>query len=87
MLDYCAKLTVRPWEMQVDDVQQLREAGFDDGDVLDVVQIASFFNYINRVADALGVEPEDFMRPWPWKNRGLPPLPSDQTRQTEEYQW
>ena len=74
MLDYCVKLTLRPWEMQQEDVERLRTAGFDDGDILDIVQIASYFNYINRVADALGVDPEDFMTPWPWENRGLPSL-------------
>lgn len=74
MLDYCVKLTTRPWEMREDDVQTLRAHGFSDADILDIVQVASFFNYINRVADALGVDPEPFMEPWPWQERALPSL-------------
>ncbi len=57
--------------MQAEDVEGLRAVGFEDSDILDIVR---YFNYINRAADALGVEPEDFMRPWPWKDRGLPPF-------------
>lgn len=46
------------------DVQGLRAAGLDDVAIHDATQIIGFFNYINRVADALGVQPEDFVRPW-----------------------
>ncbi|MBI5172413.1 MAG: hypothetical protein SFV17_18100 [Candidatus Obscuribacter sp.] len=55
MLDYVAKLTRTPWLMQEEDVDLLRENGFDDTAVLQVNLIASYFNYINRVADGLGV--------------------------------
>ena len=44
-------------------VEDLRSKGLTDEDVLNVVQITGFFNYYNRMADALGVEPEDFMPP------------------------
>lgn len=56
MLDYVHKLTRTPWAMRESDVQSLRAVGFDDLAILHIVQLASFFNYINRVADALGVE-------------------------------
>lgn len=46
------------------DVARLRAAGLDDVAIHDATQIIGFFNYINRVADALGVEPEGFVRHW-----------------------
>ena len=42
----------------------MRQHGFDDRGIHDAVQIIGYFNYINRVADALGVEPESFVRPY-----------------------
>ena len=56
MLDYADKLTRTPWQMRESDVRSLRAVGFDDLAILHVVQLASFFNYLNRVADALGIE-------------------------------
>ena len=55
MLDYVAKLTQNPSRMQREDVEALRAAGFDDTAILQINLIASWFNYINRVADGLGV--------------------------------
>jgi alkylhydroperoxidase family enzyme len=55
MLDFAVKLTVSPYKHTRDDVEKLRAVGFDDVGVLQITLIASFFNYINRVADALGV--------------------------------
>jgi alkylhydroperoxidase family enzyme len=46
------------------DPDKLREIGFDDRTIHDATQVISYFNYINRIADALGVEPEDFITPW-----------------------
>jgi len=46
------------------DVNCLRAAGFSDPAVHDAAQVVSYFNYINRVADALGVELETFVRAW-----------------------
>jgi uncharacterized protein YciW len=43
-------------------VQILRECGLSDRDILDAVEVISYFNYINRVADALGIDPEPEMR-------------------------
>ena len=50
--------------MLPDDLAVLRQQGFDDRAIHDTTQVISYFNYINRIADALGVEPEDFIRPW-----------------------
>lgn len=61
---YAEKLTRAPTEMGEPDVARLRAAGLDDVAIHDATQIIGFFNYINRVADALGVEPEQFVRPW-----------------------
>ena len=55
MLDYVAKLTLHPARCQREDVDCLREHGFDDVAILQINLIASWFNYINRVADGLGV--------------------------------
>ncbi|MCY4073385.1 MAG: hypothetical protein OXG60_19005 [Chloroflexi bacterium] len=61
---YAEKLTSHPTEMTVADVGALRQAGLDDVAIHDATQIVAYFNYINRVADALGVEREDFIQPW-----------------------
>ena len=55
MLDYVVKLTRDATHIQKDDHNRLRSAGFDDKAILQITLIASWFNYINRVADALGV--------------------------------
>ena len=55
MLDYVVKLTKDATKIWNDDHDRLRAAGFDDKAILQITLIASWFNYINRVADALGV--------------------------------
>jgi len=55
MLDYVVKLTKDATSIWKDDHQKLRAAGFEDRGILQITLIASWFNYINRVADALGV--------------------------------
>jgi len=55
MLDYVVKLTKDATAVQQQDHERLRGAGFDDRAILQITLIASWFNYINRVADALGV--------------------------------
>jgi len=55
MLTYVEKLTKSPAAMWSDDKEALHQVGFDDTAILQITLIASFFNYINRVADALGV--------------------------------
>ncbi len=55
MLDYVVKLTKDATNVSKDDIERLRAGGFDDRGILQITLIASWFNYINRVADALGV--------------------------------
>ncbi len=55
MLDYVVKLTRDATKVWKDDIEGLRAVGFDDRGILQITLIASWFNYINRVADALGV--------------------------------
>lgn len=47
--------------MSGQDIQTLRQQGLTDTDILDAVEVISYFNYINRIADALGVDPEEWM--------------------------
>ncbi len=61
---YAAKLTLTPAQMSPADLDALRTLGLDDRAIHDATQVISYFNYINRLADALGVEPEDFIEPW-----------------------
>jgi len=55
MLDYVVQLTNDATKISQDHHEKLHAAGFDDKAVLQITLIASWFNYINRVADALGV--------------------------------
>jgi alkylhydroperoxidase family enzyme len=55
MIDYVVKLTRDATQVSPADHERLRASGFDDVAILQITLIASWFNYINRVADALGV--------------------------------
>jgi uncharacterized peroxidase-related enzyme len=55
MLDYVTQLTKDATRITPQHHERLRSAGFDDRGILQITLIASWFNYINRVADALGV--------------------------------
>jgi uncharacterized peroxidase-related enzyme len=55
MLEYVEKITRDATRVTKGDHERLRAAGFDDKGILQITLIASWFNYINRVADALGV--------------------------------
>ncbi len=59
ILDYAVKLTLRPSVMQRSDVEGLRETGLSDAEILDVCQVTSYYNYVNRLADGLGVDLEE----------------------------
>lgn len=61
MCAFAAKLTHTQHDMTADDLETLRRLGFSEKAVMDAVQIIAFFNYITRVADALGLEPEAFL--------------------------
>jgi alkylhydroperoxidase family enzyme len=60
MLNYAEKLTLRPWDMVETDVQYLREAGFSDTAILDINQVTGYYAFVNRLADGLGVELEEY---------------------------
>ena len=58
------QLTAQPSTMGQAQVDELRAAGLDDTAIHDAAQVVGYFNYINRIADALGVELETFVRAW-----------------------
>ncbi len=58
LLRYAEKLTIEPGRMDKSDVDSLREAGLDDGEILEVNQIVCYFNYANRLLNGLGVSTE-----------------------------
>ena len=60
MLNYATKLTERPADIFAKDIDQLRGVGFKDRAILDINQIVAYFAYVNRIADGLGVDLEDF---------------------------
>ncbi len=61
---YAEKLTLTPSQMSEADVAALRQLGLDDRAVHDATQVIGYFNYINRIAEPLGVEMEEFVRAW-----------------------
>jgi uncharacterized peroxidase-related enzyme len=61
LCDFAVKLTLTPGEMKPSDIDALREHGFDDEAITIATQVVSYFNYINRIADALGVDNEPWM--------------------------
>ncbi|MGI9015378.1 MAG: hypothetical protein ACR2GY_14190 [Phycisphaerales bacterium] len=63
LCDYALKLTLVPGEMTEDDIHALRGHGFDDEAISLATQVIGYFNYINRIADGLGVDPEPWMLP------------------------
>ena len=58
MLQYAIVLTASPHSVSQADVDELRRVGFDDTGILDICQVVSYYNYVNRLADGLGVELE-----------------------------
>ncbi len=58
ILDYAVKLTLHPSTMSERDVHALRDVGLTDSAILDACQVTSYYNYVNRLADGLGVELE-----------------------------
>ena len=69
LMRFAVTLTRTPGAMTRADVAALRAAGFDDRGISDAVQVVSYFNYINRVADGLGVDLEEWMPPHPHGDR------------------
>ena len=58
LCEYAEKLTLRPAEVGGEDAEALRALGWTDPAIHDAIQVVSYFNYINRVADGVGVENE-----------------------------
>ena len=61
LLAFAERLTGRPAEITSSHIDDLRQAGFSDRAIHDAVQVISYFNYINRVADGLGVDRKEWM--------------------------
>jgi len=61
MLAYAVKLTNTPGNMVQSDVEDLKAVGFSDRDILDIVEVVSYYAYVNRIADGLGVPLETWI--------------------------
>jgi uncharacterized peroxidase-related enzyme len=57
MLDFAVKLTTQPWEIEEEDRERLRRAGFTDRDIWDIASVAAFYNMTNRLASATDMRP------------------------------
>ena len=79
MLDYSVKLSGSPSAVTPDDVEGLRQAGFEDAAILDICQVTSYYNYVNRLADGLGVELESS-----WRDEDLS-ISREQFQQTRKH--
>lgn len=60
MLEFAEKLTLTPSNMREEDVRKLRDEGWTDRDILDIVQVCAYFNFRVRVVDGLGLEIADW---------------------------
>lgn len=69
LLRYADKLTRTPGAMRQADVAELRGVGWSDEAIHDAAQVIAYFNYINRIADGLGIEPEPEPEPEPEQER------------------
>ena len=58
LCDFAVKLTVTPSAVSAADANGLRAYGWDDRAIHDAIQVIAYFNYINRVAEAVGIEGE-----------------------------
>ena len=61
MLGFAVKLTEPPAVTNDSDIDSLREAGFSDRDILDIVEVVAYYAYANRIADGLGLQTEDWI--------------------------
>jgi len=71
LCDYALKLTLKPDSVTAPDVESLKRHGFDEAAINIAAQVISYFNYINRIAGGLGVDPEPGMTPaiQEWRTR------------------
>jgi uncharacterized peroxidase-related enzyme len=58
LCDFAARMTHQPAAVEGEDVDELRRQGWSDPAIHDAIQVVSYFNYVNRVADAVGIEDE-----------------------------
>jgi uncharacterized peroxidase-related enzyme len=56
MIDFALKLTREPWKVKREDVEFLQQYGFSEAQVVDIVLITCTFNFMDRLADGLGIE-------------------------------
>lgn len=61
---FAEKVTLHQHDLSPADLDALRSHGLDDRAIHDATQVIAYFNYITRIADALGVETETFVRRW-----------------------
>jgi uncharacterized peroxidase-related enzyme len=59
ILRYAARLTLRPADVERSDLDRLRQVGLGDRDILAVAEVTSYYAYVNRIADGLGVSLEN----------------------------
>ncbi|MEC9370193.1 MAG: alkylhydroperoxidase, partial [Pseudomonadota bacterium] len=76
-LTYTRELTLRPAEMTALLIEELRGSGFEDGEILEINQVAAYFNYANRTVlglgtstdgDILGLSPGNSQDPDDWRH-------------------
>ena len=70
-MDWCVKLTRSPAAMTEADLTSLRDLGWTDAQLSAAAFVCSYFNFINRIADGLGVD----LEPWMYDHPPLPPCP------------
>ena len=77
-LEYAAKITIDAASVSASDIDELRRAGFDDGQILEINQVAAYFSYANRMVlglgintegDIIGLSPGDSENPDNWSHR------------------
>jgi len=61
LLDHAEKLTISPGSCNEDDIEALRAVGWSDRAINDATQVCAYFNYINRIAEGLGVDDEEWL--------------------------
>ncbi|MCH8928805.1 MAG: hypothetical protein IIB39_08840 [Candidatus Marinimicrobia bacterium] len=62
IVKYVLKITKTPSEMRKDDVEELKNAGLSEAAVLNLVLVAGYFAFVNRLADGLGIDLEDYRK-------------------------
>ncbi len=76
LCEYAERLTRTPSQVTQADIEGLRAHGLDDVAVHDAIQVIAYFNYINRIADAVHVDLEEDMEPYPDEGTGAGPTPN-----------